>query len=157
MRLAPAIACLLITAAAYSNASAADQPPVEVDLGIANPSTPRTYAVVPGTFAIKLTNADPRKTYEIVGENREEKTAKTLPQKFTPPTDLACESSDEAVLQGHVAYILAVALQAKLDKTPDNKKADVKLTEADIKDARSGSFGCISAEEKKSWPTTTKL
>jgi hypothetical protein len=145
MRLTLAIACTFIAATVYATPS----DPVEIDLGVADPATPRTYAVTPGTFDIKLVNADPRKTYEIVGENRQNKTTKTLPSGFQPATDLPCESTDEAVLNGHVAYILAVALQAKKDKTPEDKKAGVKLTEADIKDARNGSFGCISADDQK--------
>lgn len=127
----------------------ADTNEVVVNLGVADPATPRTYAVDPGPFVIKLTNADPRKTYEIVGENRQKTTDPKLPSGFTAAADIACDATDTAAIQGQVQRVLDAALQAKKDKTPADKRADVKLTETDINDALNGDFACLSTDDKK--------
>jgi hypothetical protein len=145
MRSTIGILCLLT--AAFAHAAMDDT--VTVNLGVADPATPRAYAVAPGAFVINLTNADPRKTYEIVGENRRKATDPKLPSGFKAAADIGCDATEPAAIQGQMARVIAVALQAKLDKTPADKRADVKVTEADISDALSGDFACLSADDKK--------
>ena len=64
------IATLMVCALIFGSTAFADDPVVnnvDVDLGVADPATPRTYAVQPGKFEIKLTNVIPNKKYEVFG------------------------------------------------------------------------------------------
>jgi hypothetical protein len=67
---------------------------VEIDLGVADPAAARTYAVQAGkTFSLKLINAVPGATYEIVKENRRADTAKAA----TVATAAACTPAEDQV------------------------------------------------------------
>lgn len=137
MRLMRTLLCLLLTGAA-SGAT------VVVNLGVDDPATARTYSVDPGSIDIKLVNAFPNKTYEIIGENRQKTATPRLPDGVTAASAKACEATNEQVRR-----ILDDALTAKKAKVAVDKQADVKLTEADIAAALEGDLGCTTAEKAK--------
>jgi hypothetical protein len=128
MKVATGIVCLLIAGIAQGAS------PIVVDLGVAEPATPRTYAVDPGKFDIKLINAIPNKRYEIVGDKREE----TAVVEVVPPAAATqCEATPE-----QVARILTKILAEKKAKVTEDKQDDVKVTEADIAEELAGDLGC---------------
>lgn len=87
---------------------AADPVVVEIDLGVADAATARTYAVEPGKpFSLTLINAVPGGTYEILKESRREKVGTRNPNPAsaagcTPPAEqiarlLASADTEEKV------------------------------------------------------------
>jgi hypothetical protein len=127
------LVCLLVAGATYG----ADAPQVvEVDLGVDNPATPRTYAVKPGNFDFKLVNALPNTTYEIVGEKRRATGTEVELSK-------AAEKDDECAAVGQqLKRRLEAKLEAKKAKAPEADRPTVKLNEADIKELLQGDVGC---------------
>jgi hypothetical protein len=128
MKLTVILGSLLITAASYAAT------PVLVDLGVADPATPRTYSVDAGKFDIKLVNAFPDKTYEIVGDGRQE--SSKLAAGTTAAQTPTCAATD-----ANAKAILDKALADKKATVPADKRDEVKLTEADIKAVLDG-LGC---------------
>jgi hypothetical protein len=63
MKVARVLGILLMAATAYGAE-------VKVDLAVEDSATPRTYAVDPGSFDIKLMYAIPNKTYDVVNDKR---------------------------------------------------------------------------------------
>jgi hypothetical protein len=158
IRVATWIVCSFIIAHLAYAASG----PVLVNLGVPDPATPRTYAVDPGSFDIRLTNAIPNKKYEIVGEGVE---AEAKVEVVTAAAAEACEATP-----AQVARILAKILAELKAKAPADKQADVKVTEADIAKELKGNLGCIAtqadvdaaqktldAENAKPTPDATKV
>lgn len=128
MKLTAILGSLLITAASYAAT------PVLIELGVADPATPKTYSVDAGKFDVKLLNAFPDKTYEIVGDGRQESS------KLAAGTT-AAETATCAATDANAKAILAKALADKKAKAPADKRDEVKLTEADIK-ATLDALGC---------------
>jgi hypothetical protein len=140
MRYAQVFACLFLATLAFGAT------PLVVDLGVADPATPRTYAVAPGELDFKLTNARPKTSYEIVGESRQ-KTTPELPGSNALP---ACsEASLHKLLDDHVAKRTADA--------PEAEKAAVKLNETDVKAVLETDLGCGTAPAAKHAADKAKL
>jgi hypothetical protein len=132
IRVATLVVCLFtINSVAYG-----DDP--TVDLGVADPATPRTYAVEAGKpFNIKLTNAVPNKKYEIVGDKRvpEEKKVNVVP----PDPEVECAAKPE-----QIARILEKIKKQKEAKAPAAEKDNVEVTEADIAAELAGDSVCTA-------------
>lgn len=133
------VAMLMVCSLLVASLSQAATPVVEVNLGVADPATPRTYAVLPGDFEIKLTNAIPNKKYEVLGEGRPPAEAKV--DVVAPATAIECKATPE-----QVARILKKILDAKKATVPADKQADVKVTEADIAEELKGNLGCTATQ-----------
>lgn len=111
---------------------------VVVDLGVADPATPRTYAIQPGPFDFKLTNARAGTQYEIVGDGREKGTQPAVEAKETP-----------VCTEAHVFFLLNKKLEEEKAKVPEADKPKVKLNEAMVKAVLTGDLGCKTAEKEK--------
>lgn len=131
-------------------ASAAEQ--VEVDLGVADPAAPRTYAVKPGNFDVKLMYAIPNKTYEIVNDKRPKKlvlagdaaekptcsatpaNARALYEKFVAEkkaADATAKDITEAELKAKLAAVDCTALLAAAKTKYDTDNAATNQTDAE--------------------------
>lgn len=133
---------------------------VTIDIGVADPAA-RTYAVKPGKkFDLKLINAVPGATYEIVKDGRRDEAAKL----GAPDANVACVTPagqvsrvlKDAKTEADVAKALSEGLKAIKELTPACTAAQITAVETEINKPPSVTFAGFSLKPGETLQKTFK-